>query len=907
MNKSEPASAMKRLGGKFLYSFLFLTSAFFQFSLSVSAEESRLEGIWVPVRNMGNAEISYLTTARFEDTQQIDSVPHVRVSGSIHTERVAALRDWLIRDAMISKQFADPVAPSDGPHWYLQFSAAGYALEGHAAVLIFKIEEEQVTDIVGFGFWVESPILGASASIGPREFIEPIAPLWKNQRADGTVTTPDIGEYQSYLVADPYGLDSYRDGLERHWGRLPENLAEVILTSDRALKKTTRIHGNAAMALTLQLDEEFSETVNLNSMSLEQDFSRSSSVGVEAFREIWLPALSAACQQVESINCTTVSVDQSVYPQSWIEWAVDLGPHVQQTDDTAPCNAGDQTAELRLVSATESDKSTETGTSGVFVVDFQPGRKIFLDVKSEFALRYVGPLKNGRAEGHGTLYLGHANTQINWEQPHLRYITGFFSNGRLDGAATFFYANGNVQFRGIFSEGERNGPVDVFSENGVPLFHGTFTNGEIEDGPIIRTELNAWTLKPWRIFEGKVTNAVESGEWSFIPVIEEIRGGDRLVLIGYEGHYLYSNGDILTGAWDYQWGTFIGECSLQLPSGRLEASCDGRQNSSFPFDGRARFVPREGEVAQDVQDVEVVGGQFDHYRVEMVQVKEAGALRRLGREVTRWGKDLGEAFKSFICDFGETLADNCNVNIGVHVSSDGDVTIGSFPGDRPANQGSGIISKEALLWYSLGEAPLLVDDSLFVPLEFDSSPYFDVPKLSSAMPEELGTPAFPAGHVQPPTFLGVLRPPIRGYPEFGARRNRKGGGHVYHTGIDYLTTPGETVVSPITGIVDGIIKKPDGLHTIIVRSDEVVVKILYVRDPLPRGTPVTQGLGIATAANTSVREGYRGVPNHVHMLILEPRTKWAYNIDGTRRIFQGWPYPVALSLANVLRPGQPRE
>lgn len=396
----------------------------------------------------------------------------------------------------------------------------------------------------------------------------------------------------------------------------------------------------------------------------------------------------------------------------------------------------------------------------------------------------------------------------------------------------------------------------------------------------------------WRVYEGKIESGVEIGEWYYVPIVQEFENGDRRIVIGNKATYLFRNGSILSGVWDSRYQVFDGPCVLQMPVGRLVTVCSGFANARFPFDGPGKFLPSRTNVDQELQDVILADGSFDYYSLTSVQTKEAGWLRRFGRELGRWGDDIGNTFEEFICGIAEVIADNCNINVAVHVTSDGDVTVGSFPGDKPGPRASEVVSEDVIRWFMADEAGDLEE---FVPLWFDSLPHFGLSKLSSDMPQSLAEPAFPQDHVRPPTLTGTLRPNVRGSPVFGARRSRPGGNYVYHTGIDYWTNPGDPIVSPIDGKVLWTVENDDGLNTLVVGSDHVIIRILYVRDTPPIGTPVTQGLSIATAGNLSVRPEYHGVPNHVHMMILEPNTDWAYNIDGTVRIYKDFPYPLTLT------------
>ncbi len=861
------------------------------FGLAATAQEAPHPGYWVPTSSFEDVELGYLQVEQLNDVRVFDDVPHVLVSESLHASRVAALRNWMTRDALSAKQFEDPLPPDDGPHWYLQLSAAGYALEGHALAIVFRLDGTDITEARAFGFWTETPVDGVSASVGPQELIPVADAPWREVLSDGTVRLPDPEDYADTMSADLGALERYRSELKRFWGELPETGATEILLNPRSLKRTTRIEPALATDLLTTFESQWTANTDLDERLAGLDFTSMQGDGIDVYKGIWTPLISEVCERVKTLECEDVSAEQSVYPQTRIEWGVNVGPLGGYTDALKPWEIRDDSAERRLVSALDEDTVSKKDNNGNVTVDFALGREIWIDGRRQMPGRYIGPLENGRAEGNGTLYFGRPGEGRDWDNPGVPFATARFSNGQLDGPASFFFKDGTLDRRGIFENGARNGVFDHFRTNGTPFFRAHFQGQNFVDGPFLKTELNTWTLKPWRIFEGKIEGGEETGEWHYLPVIQTFANGDRLVVVGFQASYLFSNGDVLSGEWNDRYQRFHGTCSLVLPSGRLEATCDGLSNAEYPFDGPGRFLPSKTNVDQEWQDVHVINGAFEFYRIERVRTKKAGWLRRFGDEVGRWIDDTGQFIEDAICGVVEGMVDNCTVNIAVHVAADGDVTIGDFSGDKPDQRLSSVVSEETIRWF-VDSQPL--DFEILMPLEFDSEPYFDIPKLGAVMPEKLATPAFPKGHVAPPTSMGLIRPTTNtsGSGAFGVRRSRKGG--VYHTGFDYWTGVGDNIFSPVTGTVLYTKVNPDGLNTIVIESSKVVVRILYVGETVPNGTKVKQGDWIATAGNLANR--YPGVPNHVHMTILKPDSEWAYSMDGTTRIFRDWPYPVDFRL-----------
>ena len=102
-----------------------------------------------------------------------------------------------------------------------------------------------------------------------------------------------------------------------------------------------------------------------------------------------------------------------------------------------------------------------------------------------------------------------------------------------------------------------------------------------------------------------------------------------------------------------------------------------------------------------------------------------------------------------------------------------------------------------------------------------------------------------------------------GYGRFGARRS----GHS-HNGIDLVVTPGESILSPITGkIVRYAYPYTDdsrysGVH---IQNDEYLVKMFYLSPVLAKpGQQVMQGQAIGTAQKISTKYG-SGLIDHVHV------------------------------------------
>lgn len=99
---------------------------------------------------------------------------------------------------------------------------------------------------------------------------------------------------------------------------------------------------------------------------------------------------------------------------------------------------------------------------------------------------------------------------------------------------------------------------------------------------------------------------------------------------------------------------------------------------------------------------------------------------------------------------------------------------------------------------------------------------------------------------------------------FGASRDQ---GKRKHNGIDLVVTPGESILSPITGkILKYSYPYPgesfSGVH---IQNDEYLVKMWYLSPVLVKpGQQVTQGQAIGVAQKISTKYG-SGMIDHVHV------------------------------------------
>lgn len=110
----------------------------------------------------------------------------------------------------------------------------------------------------------------------------------------------------------------------------------------------------------------------------------------------------------------------------------------------------------------------------------------------------------------------------------------------------------------------------------------------------------------------------------------------------------------------------------------------------------------------------------------------------------------------------------------------------------------------------------------------------------------------------------ALRNDAAGLGHFGAPRGSR-----THQGIDYLTEPGQSVFSPVTGrfIRTGRPYATDARYSLaVIHGGGLEFKLMYV-EPLPGltpGTPVRAGQKIGTAQNVTAKYG-GPMRNHLHL------------------------------------------
>jgi murein DD-endopeptidase MepM/ murein hydrolase activator NlpD len=125
-----------------------------------------------------------------------------------------------------------------------------------------------------------------------------------------------------------------------------------------------------------------------------------------------------------------------------------------------------------------------------------------------------------------------------------------------------------------------------------------------------------------------------------------------------------------------------------------------------------------------------------------------------------------------------------------------------------------------------------------------------------------------------PDFANPTGEAPRGHDAFGYgyfHASRDGGARA-HEGVDYDSSPGQTVVAPISGYVSKIgFAYPGDTRLRYVEIENPALhleaRVFYVDPSVAVGDTVALGKPIGTAL--SLQRRYRGITNHVHLEIAE--------------------------------------
>lgn len=257
-------------------------------------------------------------------------------------------------------------------------------------------------------------------------------------------------------------------------------------------------------------------------------------------------------------------------------------------------------------------------------------------------------------------------------------------------------------------------------------------------------------------------------------------------------------------------------------------------------------------------------------------------LKAAGKGINHFGKEVEREF----CDFftagrasrGEA---GCGVSAGVGRDSEGVYTYDPQNPDekfRPSQQ-QGVKNAE------LQDFAEFVHSQRIRIWELKDNDFHGIRRF--LLPDyTLGEP-WPnmEREVAAPTKTGAIRGAgPQGSGEFLAPRQRKDGGVRFHAGIDYTTTVGEPIYSPISGTIVRVKAPRPGLLGLLIRNDRgYTASVFYVRptpdilSALRKVTRDSQALRVV-AGQTEIGRAQdlhkvypRSVPQHVHVTLEDPK------------------------------------
>ena len=410
------------------------------------------------------------------------------------------------------------------------------------------------------------------------------------------------------------------------------------------------------------------------------------------------------------------------------------------------------------------------------------------------------------------------------------------------GSLTYVYdgSYSEPDFQQVISEGKAVVRRFVYQNGDVHVVQGDDSTYYYKDGSVL--------ISQYGLIEGRISenHHIQGGEphiWRRTAL--ELKG--RYMLVGRDGGIL--NGTIKNG-----W--LNGQASYRTPKG-------------------------------DDQIVNVVDGSWSWSWEELVRVKKRGVLRRIGRELGRWGDDVvhivdqaGEEFEDFICGLvGKEPGDNCGVAGGAQCDTNGNCTATDGAGDPvdvPPPQSNIIPANEVMGQLDLDGISDAMVDGLW-RLVVSTEAELGLPWPGMVAGESIIAPG--AGKVRKSDSYGV-----GAFWESRRRRTSNSAGETVtveyrHRGGDYIVVAGEEVFAPVTGFVvrvtDAYSSDGHGLKAIVIKSDDYEAKILYVRPDalIGPGSFVVAGetkLGSAQAVSAK----YPGITDHVHIQIQDPQGRY---------------------------------
>lgn len=111
---------------------------------------------------------------------------------------------------------------------------------------------------------------------------------------------------------------------------------------------------------------------------------------------------------------------------------------------------------------------------------------------------------------------------------------------------------------------------------------------------------------------------------------------------------------------------------------------------------------------------------------------------------------------------------------------------------------------------------------------------------------------------------GAIRSDSRGDGRHNAPRGIR-----RHDGVDFLATPGQDVLAPISGFVVRYARpyaNDDRYSGVILTNNSMTIKMFYIKPTVREGTTVLQGDVIGKAQDVRLRHGDDMLP-HIHLRV----------------------------------------
>lgn len=520
----------------------------------------------------------------------------------------------------------------------------------------------------------------------------------------------------------------------------------------------------------------------------------------------------------------------------------------------------------------------EKGTDRLWEVGFAAEQQVFFNNRMITVNRYVGGLRNSVASGKGTLIFENGK----------RIFVGSFINGYADGVGAVFNDNYDLLLIGRFKNGNLHGKVIDFYEGRYPKKIAYIEAGKLVDGDYYEYSDNSGESLPSEVFIGRVIGGHKNGNWEPIPII--INSNDDLIVVfGDMASYVWkSNGHVLTAEYD-QGGYsifegFKGNCEITTSLGVLSGRCSSPKNL-YPIVGGVQYTRHSDGM---VLNGEVVNGTAILENNTELALGKIDLHSEVGGESDQYVVGSNTAFSQYLCQIAKVVDQHkgCTLSLlGMEISLGESKRLNikdrsgrSLPFFINRVKSGEALDDELISWLKLMKAEDLID-GLKAAIPYNSGNWHPGVRY------DLSLPYFSDDHVGLPTRSGRLRRDLIGQSHYGATRcieEIEGlcTSHEIHIGADYEAAPDESILAPVKGRIVASKRHEDGSNSIKLESKEVIIRI-FEASLLPShqvGMAVNKGEPIGIANDTSVK--YPGIPNYIHMRILDKKEAFTFSRDG---------------------------